>query len=187
MAGWRKKRDVMRRYDVTAEMYDRRYAEEQAAKVEAALRHVDLGEKGPVLDAGCGTGLFLSQAAGKAGFIVGLDVSKRSLLVAKKRARAFSNVYLVLGDVDNMPFRGRTFSHVFAFTLVQNVPDPAETLREFGRVAKSNGVFVVTGLKRILTRKAFKALLGGAGLRVVAFEDGDNLKCYVAVCATIRH
>ncbi len=187
MAAWKKKRDVMRRYDVTADMYDRRYAEEQTTKIEAALKHVVLGEKDPVLDIGCGTGLFFSQVADKTGFVVGLDVSKRSLLVAKKRAKTFGSVGLVLGDADHMPFRDRVFSHVFAFTLIQNVPCPSETLREFKRVAKSGAVFVVTGLKRIFTQKAFASLLGGAGLRVVAFEDGDHLKCYVAICATIRH
>ena len=41
MNGWLKKRRVMRRYDLTAEMYDMRYAEEQAAKIRAGLKHVE--------------------------------------------------------------------------------------------------------------------------------------------------
>jgi hypothetical protein len=34
---WSKKRSVMRRYDLTAQMYDQRYGEEQEAKYKAAL------------------------------------------------------------------------------------------------------------------------------------------------------
>ena len=53
MNKWSQKRRVMRRYDLTARMYDERYAEEQAAKYRAALKHLDI--HGSVLDVGCGT------------------------------------------------------------------------------------------------------------------------------------
>lgn len=187
MAGWKKKRGVRHRYDVTAEMYDMRYAEEQEAKIKAALGHIGLSWKDSVLDVGCGTGLLFTHVAGTAEAVVGLDVSRNSLVVAREHAEDFGNLCFVLADADNMPFKNHVFSHVLAFTLVQNMPCPAETLKEFERVAKSSAIFVVTGLKRIFARKAFEALLEGAGLRVVAFEDGDDLKCYVAVCATVRH
>jgi len=39
----------------------------------------------------------------------------------------------------------------------------------------------VTGLKKAFSSEAFGELLRHAGLRVVSFEDGDFLKCYVAV------
>ena len=187
MSGWKKKRDVMRRYDTTAGLYDRRYAEEQEAKIVAAMKHVKIEERSLALDAGCGTGLFFSHINTKTGTLVGVDISKKSLLVARKRARTRGNVCLVLADADNMPFKERCFCHVFAFTLVQNMPCPVDTLMELRRVASEDAAFVVTGLKRIFARKAFEALIEDAGLRVLAFEDGDNLKCYVAVCAAIRH
>jgi ubiquinone/menaquinone biosynthesis C-methylase UbiE len=187
MSGWKKKRDVMRRYDTTAGLYDRRYAEEQKAKIVAAMKHVTMEERSLALDAGCGTGLFFSHMATKTGTLVGVDISKKSLLVARKRAKTHGNVGLVLADADNMPFKEHAFNHVFAFTLVQNMPFPAETLKELRRIASGDAVFAVTGLKRVFARKAFEALLENAGLRVLAFEDGDNLKCYVAVCAAVRH
>jgi len=187
MSGWKKKRDVRRRYDTTAGLYDRRYAEEQEAKIAAAMKHVKIGERSLVLDAGCGTGLFFSHMNTGTGTFVGVDISKKSLLVARERAKSHGNIGLVLADADGMPFRERSFCCVFAFTLVQNMPRPVETLMELRRVASEDGVFVVTGLKRIFGRKAFEALTENAGLRVLAFEDGDDLKCYVAVCAAIRH
>jgi hypothetical protein len=35
MGSWLKKRRVMQRYDLTAEIYEMRYVEEQTAKIEA--------------------------------------------------------------------------------------------------------------------------------------------------------
>lgn len=187
MDGWQKKRKIMQRYDVTASIYDRRYGEEQTAKMEAALKHLELAGTRHFLDVGCGTGLFFTHAANKGESVVGLDVSRKSLLVAKERAKIFRNVCLVLADVDHMPLKMGVFSHVFAFTVIQNTPDPSKTLGELKRVAEEGAVFVVTGLKRIFSREAFEMLLHDAGLSVMVLEDGDSLECYVAICARIRH
>jgi len=180
MSVWDKKRDIMQRYDVTAQIYDIRYAEEQTAKIEAALKHVKV-KAGRVLDAGCGTGILFSYVADRAETTVGLDVSRKTLIRAKERAKKYANVHLIQADVDHMPFKSRIFSMVFVMTLIQNTPNPDETLNEIIRVAKANVVIVVTGLKKIFTKKTFEQLLTNAGLNVVAMEDG-NLKCRVAIC-----
>ena len=65
MTGWKDKRKVMQRYDLTAEMYEERYAQEQEAKYGAALENVDVAGC-TVLDVGCGSGLFFRYAAAKA-------------------------------------------------------------------------------------------------------------------------
>lgn len=184
---WKKKRAIMRRYDVTAEMYDRRYAEEQAAKIEAALNRMKIRPSDCVLDVGCGTGLLFCYVAGKAEQIVGLDISKRSLFIAKDRAKSFHNIFLVLADADNMPLKEDIFDDVFAFTLIQNTPDPARTLNELMQVAKENAMFAITGLKKIFSRKAFHTLLRDAGMRIVALEDENTLKCHVAACTKYDH
>ena len=93
----------MQRYDLTAEMYEERYAEEQKAKYAAALENVNIANCA-VLDVGCGSGLFFSHAA-KAKFVVGVDVSRKLLLKAKKQTRAFGNVFVLQADADHLPFR----------------------------------------------------------------------------------
>jgi ubiquinone/menaquinone biosynthesis C-methylase UbiE len=180
MAGWYKKREIMHRYDVTACMYDMRYAEEQKAKIEAALRNLTIGKRDFVLDAGCGTGLLFGYVDCRA-VVVGVDISRKTLFQAKENAKDFWNVHLVLADADNMPLKESVFSHVFAFTLIQNMPDPVRTLNEVNRIAKPEGAIVVTGLKSIFSREGFEELLRNAGLKIAALEDED-LKCYVAVC-----
>jgi ubiquinone/menaquinone biosynthesis C-methylase UbiE len=181
MNAWSKKRDVMRRYDATAQIYDVRYAEEQTAKIEAALRHVN-ADISIVLDAGCGTGILFSHIADKALMTVGLDSSRRTLLKARERTKNYAGVHLLLADADNMPLKGGIFDVVLAVTLIQNIPNPAQTLNEIKRVASGKSLIVVTGLKKVFKRSSLERLLKDAGLSIVAMES-EGLKCYVAVCA----
>ncbi|MEM2995745.1 MAG: methyltransferase domain-containing protein [Candidatus Bathyarchaeia archaeon] len=181
MNEWRRKRVVMRRYDLTAEMYDLRYAEEQKAKIEAVLENLAVEKPALVLDVGCGTGILFSYVAEKADAIVGLDISRKILFQAKKRAKNFGNTHLVLADADNMPFKENVFTHVFGVTLLQNMPKPLKTLMEIRRAARKDGVVVVTGLKKAFAFDEFKGLVADAGFIIVGLK-GEGLKCYVAVC-----
>jgi ubiquinone/menaquinone biosynthesis C-methylase UbiE len=169
----------MRRYDLTAKIYDTRYAEEQAAKYDAASECLMIG--GNVLDVGCGTGLLFKHVAAEADNVVGADVSKQLLFLARERARIFLNVSLVQADADFLPFRDDFFNVVFAFTVLQNMPKPKETLHEIRRVAKCGVPVVVTGLKKAFSLKTYEELLQNAGLRVVSIKDDDCVKCYVAI------
>jgi ubiquinone/menaquinone biosynthesis C-methylase UbiE len=180
MSAWKKKRDIMRRYDVTAGIYDLRYAEEQTAKIEAALAHLK-DSTGAVLDAGCGTGVLFSYVAGKACMTVGVDSSKKTLLAAKEHAKNYPKVHLIQADADNMPLRDKVFEKVFAITLIQNTPSPSATLKEIKRVANDNASIVVTGMKKAFNKTALKQMLRSARLNVTAMEN-EHLKCYVAVC-----
>ncbi len=183
---YRKKRSVMRRYNLTAQIYDSRYREEQAAKYKAALKDVNVGASDVVLDLGCGSGLFFHEVAAEAGSVVGVDISKQLLLLARERAAEFPSTLLVLADADHLPFLVGVFSRVFAFTVLQNMPKPKETLIELKHVSKPDTLFVVTGLKATLSLKAFSKVLEKAGLNVVSIRDDEALRCRIATCIS-RH
>jgi ubiquinone/menaquinone biosynthesis C-methylase UbiE len=183
MSCWVKKRRIMHRYDLTARMYDMRYAKEQTAKIEAAMKNVKAKSLGLTLDVGCGTGVLFSHVAARSDSIVGVDISKKTLVHAQEllHRRNLANVHLIQADADNMPFGNGASNHVFAMTVLQNTPNASETLREIKRVGKDDSVFVITGLKKIFTKQRFERILARAHLKVETMEDGD-LKCYVAVC-----
>jgi ubiquinone/menaquinone biosynthesis C-methylase UbiE len=185
MSEWDKKRDVMQRYNLTAHIYDMRYAEEQTATIETIMESINMEKEGLVLDMGCGTGLLFECVSQKAEAIVGLDISKETLLQAKKHAKKSANVHLILADSDNVPLKEDIFGHVFALTLIQNTPNPFKTLIEIKRVSKENAVIVVTGLKKFPI-KTFKRLLHDAGLKVIPLKN-ESLNCYVAVCTKFLH
>ena len=183
MNKWSQKRKTMQRYDLTAEMYEMRYAEEQAAKYKASLERLNTSNS-KVLDVGCGTGLLFSHVATEAQTVVGADISLKLLRQAKKRTQGFRNVHLVQADADHLPFKNNHFNIVFAFTVLQNLPKPLETLSEIKRNTHQTASIVLTGLKKIFSLEAFQELLQNAGLQVVSLDDSDELKCYVAV--TVR-
>jgi ubiquinone/menaquinone biosynthesis C-methylase UbiE len=182
VTGWKDKRKVMQRYDLTAEMYEERYAQEQEAKYRAALENVIVADYA-VFDVGCGSGLFFSHVAAKVKVLVGVDISRKLLLKAKEQVRDFQNVLLLQADADHLPFREAFFDAGFAFTVLQNMPKPSETLDELKRVTSRGGRVVVTGLKKAFALNAFMGVLESSGLKIVSFVDDEDLKCYVAVLA----
>ena len=182
MTTWKDKRNVMQRYDVTAEMYDERYAQEQKAKYTKALEKVNVVGR-TVLDVGCGSGLFLSKVASQTDMIVGVDVSRKLLFKAKEQANSLQNVFVLQADADHLPFREGFFEVVFAFTMLQNMPKPPETLSELKRVAKHNGSIVVTGLKKAFPLTLFMDVLESSGLKLLAFVDDEAVNCYISVLA----
>ncbi len=171
----------MRRYDLTAQLYDARYAEEQELKYKTALEQLSLVRNTKIIDVGCGTGLLFRHVAAEAQMVVGVDVSGRLLLQAKERARNFRNAHLVQADADYLPFKDDCFGVVFAFTVLQNLPEPLKTLREIKRIADYDASIVVTGLKKAFSLCTFSALLQSAGLKVVSLKDDAMLKCHVAI------
>ncbi len=134
-----------------------------------------------VLDVGCGSGLFF-RYVDLPEIVVGADISRMLLLQAKKKTRKANNVHLLLADADFLPFKNTLFSEVFAFTVLQNMPKPTETLNELKRVTVQNGRFVVTGLKKAFTQLEFIDMLKNSSLSIVQFFDEEFLKCYIAVC-----
>jgi len=164
--GWKQKKAVLRHYNRLAKIYDSLYGEEQNAKIESILRMVKIGCKDLVLDAGCGTGLLIDHIAARVNHFVGLDIAEKALKRAAERScrlRSRQNVSLMRADVDNLPFRDRVFDKIFALTLLQNVPEPYETIREIVRVTKRQAQIVVTGLKKHFTEENFSKIITKIG------------------------
>jgi malonyl-CoA O-methyltransferase len=180
LATWKDKHKVMQSYDVTAEMYEERYAEEQQRKYKKALEEVNVSDKA-LLDVGCGSGLFFREVAKDALMAVGVDISRKLLFKAKEQARAFPNAFVLQADADYLPFKKGCFDHVFAFTILQNMPKPNESLKELKRVVKPVGRVVVTGLKKAFPLEKFMDILKNSGLQITAFIDDEDVNCYVAV------
>jgi ubiquinone/menaquinone biosynthesis C-methylase UbiE len=171
----------MRDYNETAHLYDMRYSEEQEAKYKEALETLEIVSHTVALDVGCGTGLLFRHVAPKTEMVVGIDLSHNLLLQAKERAKKHPEVHIVQADADLLPFRTEVFSLVFAFTVLQNMPKPVETLEEIKRASKADALIVLTGLKKVFSLVSFADALEAAGLLVLSFRDAESLQCYIAV------
>lgn len=186
MRGWDEKYGAIDYYDYIAPFYNQIYNEEQKAKIDVALRHVNSVKESVILDAGCGTGFLFKYLSEKSKLLVGLDTSPGILKEAKKLAKSFPNVDLIRADADFMPFPKGIFDVVFALTLLQNMPNHLWTLNELKRVGKATSTFVITAFKKYRTYRhfvqtTFVALLDTAGFKVSVIENNEKLKDYIVV------
>ena len=88
------------------------------------------------MDVGCGSGLFFSKLQLKQSWLWALMFHASCCLKLRSKRRDLRNVFVVQADADHLPFKDGFFGAVFAFTVLQNMPKPAETLGELKRVAK---------------------------------------------------
>jgi SAM-dependent methyltransferase len=93
-----------------------------------------------LLDAGCGAGLALSEAAARGAEVAGLDATAPLLQVA---ARRVPSADLRQGDIDALPFESSSFDVVTSFNAVQYAVDPASAVAEIARVCRSGGVVAI--------------------------------------------
>ena len=93
------------------------------------------GADGAVLDLGSGTGRNLSLRP-RGAQTVALDRSLEALKWARRRAPA---VPLVVGRVEELPFRAATFDTVLSGLVFCSVDDPRRGLEEVKRVLRPDG------------------------------------------------
>ena len=182
MSEWKEKIETMEHYDREAAIYNVQYLEEQNSKIEDIVNSIRFNQDDHVIDLGCGTGFLFDQISQNIKILVGIDLSINSLKEAKKRLKKSSNIALVRADADNIPFLNQIFNKIVAISLLQNMPNNLKTLGEMKRIAKSETVFAITGLKKKFSKVSFLNLLGSANLNVIRLSTDQKLKGYVAIC-----
>lgn len=161
--------EIAATYDRWAETYD-------AEMAAAGYRHPSIGlallarhaprGAGPVLDAGCGTGL-LGDWLGILGFarVEGLDISEGMLAVAARKGAYAALHRLALGGP--LPFADGTFAAVISTGVFTTGHVGAEGVPELIRATRPGGVLVLT-VKTTLWDGGFAAALDGlSGVRLV--------------------
>lgn len=97
-----------------------------------------------ILDAGCGTGyksLVLAEANPGAK-IVGVDISEKSIELAKQRLQyhGFENTEFYLVSIENLPNLGLSFDYINCDEVLYLFPDIAVGLQAMKSVLKPNGI-----------------------------------------------
>ena len=98
---------------------------------------------GPLLDLGCGGGVFATELAAQflPHLATGLDVEPTALAQARQRAPA---VALVQADLHHLPFAAQTYSLVTALDVLdQRGVDTGQAMREIRRVLMAGGWLLV--------------------------------------------
>ncbi len=126
-------------YDSVAPRYDLRYRTTGLAGVEQALR-VFVGDAGPVLEVGTGTGHWLARLGGP---VSGLDPSTQMLAGARRKAPA---ALLVQGRAEELPYRDAAFARAFCINAIHHFGTRGRCVAEAVRVLRPGGGLLVVGL-----------------------------------------
>ena len=131
-----------------------------AARLKTALA---AAPEGPVLDIGCGPGLFALLASRTGRRVIGLDITPEML----ERARANQKKYapeaeaeFMEGDATCLPFADHSIAAIVSRYVIWNLPNPEAALSEFLRVLMPGGIlyYVDGNHYRYLTDAQWAAL-----------------------------
>ncbi|MFJ8076339.1 class I SAM-dependent methyltransferase [Streptomyces sp. NPDC096176] len=171
--------------------WDSRFPDDGPAYA-AAVTALGLRPGDAVLDAGCGTGRALEAlrtAVGRAGVVLGVDLTP-AMLAEARRAGRDAHGRLLLADVARLPLRTRSLDAVFGAGLISHLPQPADDLRELARVVRPGGrlaLFHAVGRAALAARQGreitpddlraeinLRPLLAGSGWLMTSYVDEDD-------------
>ncbi len=117
-----------------------------------AVNSAEVKSDSRVLDAGIGPASLSKIVISRfnPSMLVGFDVSMTMLKAAAKRLATFdrnnigeSNIQLIRGIFEYLPFQDETFNQVFASFSLRDSLDSELTMKEFHRVCKNNGQLII--------------------------------------------
>lgn len=153
-----KKKKIIKDYNSSAKIYDNRYKIIQNYKFKLLIENL-VFKSGIYLDAGCGTNLFLDylnkEKITRNIRLIGLDISFNMLKSAKEKQKKSC---LILGDIENLPFKRNLFAGFISITTFQNLANINKGIEELIRVFKSNGLLAITILKKNFSLNEVKKL-----------------------------
>lgn len=158
----------------------------EAAVVSACLDQLTL--ESPVLDVGCGDGMFAEQVLNPRGVkLVGLDLNTKAIL----RARARCNyVWLFRVDARFMPLASNVFPFAFSNSSLEHMQQIEIVLAEIERVLKPGGKLLFTVptdlFAQYLLGTAIYKRLGKAELASRYADSRNATKAHVNVLSIER-
>jgi ArsR family transcriptional regulator len=169
------------------------------AGVDARILGLLEGEPlGHLLDIGTGTGRMLRLLGRGAETAVGIDISRRMLMLARGNLHAAGLDHLTVrqGNMYQLRFADESFDTVTIDQVLFQAEQPGDVLREAARVLRTGGRLLLaeflTGeadaaqAETAVTREALEGWFRAAGLRPEAWERIDATPWPVAVSVARR-
>jgi len=110
------------------------------------LQEGEFGAGERILDAGCGTGALLyllAQNLRGESELVGVDLSKEMLDVAKERLQEFPNVTVHRNCLEEFSDPGGSFDQILCVNVLHYLEDPAGVWHELSQHLKAHGKLMV--------------------------------------------
>jgi len=141
-------------YSVTCKVYDRRrkaiginYISDAISQVMQRTGRTKEGLR--LLDAGCGTGNYITQVANMVGQAVGLDYNEGMLEQCRSKCKGLTNVTLQQGDLLALPFEDNSFDIVIINQVLHHIAGSHKEdnvrilLKHFQRILRKGGAVII--------------------------------------------
>lgn len=180
-------------FNQRAGIWDETSSETDMARLELMSRRLKIKPGSTVLDAGCGTGVFipfLLRRIGGEGRLVALDVAEEML--KRARAKGFKDIEYLLADVTSIPLGDEIFDAVVCYSSFPHFQDKPGALAEINRVTKSGGRLLIchTSSRAVVNQfhrqipavandiipdeHEMQLMLSRAGFTDIKIEDGEE-------------
>ncbi len=107
-----------------------------------------------ILDIGCGGGLLSEEFAGRGAEVTGVDISEKSLEIAKSHALENKlKINYKSGYAENIPAEDNTFNAVICADCLEHVDNLEKVIKEISRVLKNDGFFCYDTINRTFLSK----------------------------------
>ena len=127
---------------------DRYSANPSSVNSEWLARLVDAvnpSQESRVLDVATGPGFVAEAFLSICRMVIGVDITRAPLEIAKKRlsVHSLSHLNFQLADVGHLPFAEAEFDIVVSRLAIHHVEHPGQVLEEMARVCRTNGTVAV--------------------------------------------
>lgn len=114
------------------------------------LRLLDIKKREKILDLACGQGFFAREFYKQGAEVVGVDISKELIYIARKNSP--KEIEFKAGSADSLPFiKNKTFNKATLILAAQNIENIQGVFRESSRILKDDGSLYI-----ILNHPAFR-------------------------------
>lgn len=95
------------------------------------------------LDVGCGDGYYLEGLKNRFQQLIGIDVNKNNIKIAKKRINKSRRIRLIIADGKDIPLKEK-FDTVICSEVLEHVLEPHIMVREISNVLRRGGSLLLT-------------------------------------------
>jgi len=173
-------------FDKIADKYDKWYQTKVGNYVDTTEKDLIFSllksKNGLALDLGCGTGNYTLELFKRGFEVIGVDISKEMLKIAKKK---FPKSFFIRADAYKLPFKKETFDLVLSITMFEFIKKPEEVLKEIYKILKPGGELIIGTMNdRSLWFffKKFKSLFVETAYRYANFYTPSELKKICLSC-----
>ncbi len=173
-------RKKMKYFDKIAKVYDSWYQTKTGSYVDRTEKELVFSllksKTGLSLDLGCGTGNYSLELYKKGFGVIGLDLSKEMLKVARKK---IPEILFIKGDAYFLPFKNEVFDLILSITMFEFIKEPEKVMREIYRVLKPGGEILIgtmNGKSLWFLFKRIKSLFVETAYRYARFYTPKELE-----------